>query len=227
MPALGLSCSMHNLVPRPGIKPGPPALGVQSQPLDHLGSPQRKDSKGNTLREGGREGVLFPFLHQGKSFPFICIYNYAAQGCQEQRESTERAEFPGRMVPQLEVPLRPWGTNALALLFTFTGCLHSQATGQSGDHLSHKPPPQSTFPHFPFLISTLFSPSETYRLPHGVTLETQKSFLFLSHWHLQIVTESVTRSWGNELKSRCLGPSPGWLTHNHWAVFKALQDSKV
>ena len=170
---------MHNLVPRPGIKPGPPALGVQSQPLDHLGSPQRKDSKGNTLRKGGREGVLFPFLHQGKSFPFICIYNYAVQGCQEQRESTEGAELPGRMVPQPEVPLRPWGTNALALLFTFAGCLHSQATGQSRDHLSHKPPPQSMFPHFPFLISTLFSPSETYSFAAWNDLGNTKVFLIL------------------------------------------------
>ena len=37
--ALGLSCGMWDLVPQPGIKPGPPALGVWSQPLDHQGSP--------------------------------------------------------------------------------------------------------------------------------------------------------------------------------------------
>ena len=28
--ALGLSCSMWDLVPRPGMKPGPPALGARS-----------------------------------------------------------------------------------------------------------------------------------------------------------------------------------------------------
>ena len=39
--AVGLSCSMWGLVPWPGIKPGPPALGARSpQPLDHQGSPR-------------------------------------------------------------------------------------------------------------------------------------------------------------------------------------------
>ena len=33
-----LSSDMQDLVPWPGIEPGPPALGVWSQPLDHLGS---------------------------------------------------------------------------------------------------------------------------------------------------------------------------------------------
>ena len=35
-----LVCGMWNLVPWSGIKPGPPALEVWSQPLDHQGSPQ-------------------------------------------------------------------------------------------------------------------------------------------------------------------------------------------
>ena len=30
----GLSCSMWDLVPWPGIEPGPPALGAQSLPPD-------------------------------------------------------------------------------------------------------------------------------------------------------------------------------------------------
>ena len=30
LPALGLSCSMWGLIPRPGIKPESPALGAQS-----------------------------------------------------------------------------------------------------------------------------------------------------------------------------------------------------
>ena len=32
------SCSMWDLVPGPGIEPGPPALGAQSLPLDHQAS---------------------------------------------------------------------------------------------------------------------------------------------------------------------------------------------
>ena len=35
-----LNCSMWDLVPRPGIKPVPLAMGTQSQPLDHQGSPE-------------------------------------------------------------------------------------------------------------------------------------------------------------------------------------------
>ena len=38
---LMLSWGMWDLVPPPGIEPGPPALGVQSQPLDHQGGPQQ------------------------------------------------------------------------------------------------------------------------------------------------------------------------------------------
>ena len=34
-----LSCGMQDLIPWSGIKVGPPALGAQSQPLDHNGSP--------------------------------------------------------------------------------------------------------------------------------------------------------------------------------------------
>ena len=44
LPAPGLSCSIQDLVPWPGIKPRPPALGVwsgraKSQPLHPQGSP--------------------------------------------------------------------------------------------------------------------------------------------------------------------------------------------
>ena len=35
----GLSCSMWDLVPWPGIKPRPHALGIRSWPWDHQGSP--------------------------------------------------------------------------------------------------------------------------------------------------------------------------------------------
>ena len=39
--ALGLSCSMWDLVPRPGIKPRPPAWGTQSlSHWTHQGSPR-------------------------------------------------------------------------------------------------------------------------------------------------------------------------------------------
>lgn len=33
------SCGMRDLVPQSGIESRPPALGAQSQPLDHQGSP--------------------------------------------------------------------------------------------------------------------------------------------------------------------------------------------
>ena len=40
--APGLSCSIWDLVPSPGIEPGPPALGAQSvSQFDHQGSPNR------------------------------------------------------------------------------------------------------------------------------------------------------------------------------------------
>ena len=38
--APGLSCGMWDLVPWPGMKPGSPRIGSESQPLDHLGSPE-------------------------------------------------------------------------------------------------------------------------------------------------------------------------------------------
>ena len=37
MPAL--HCGIWDLIPWPGIEPGPPALSVESEPLDHQGSP--------------------------------------------------------------------------------------------------------------------------------------------------------------------------------------------
>ena len=37
---------MRDLAPCPGIEPRPPALEVQSQPLDHQGSPNHSDLKG-------------------------------------------------------------------------------------------------------------------------------------------------------------------------------------
>ena len=53
--ALGLSCGMWELVPQPGIKPGPPALGVWS--LSHW-----------TTREVPGYSVLMKF------FPVIKVY---------------------------------------------------------------------------------------------------------------------------------------------------------
>ena len=50
------SCGMWDLVPRPGIKPGPPPPRIgsaESQPLDHQGSPQKINIFCLLHKEGG------------------------------------------------------------------------------------------------------------------------------------------------------------------------------
>ena len=56
LPAPGLSCSMQDLVPWPGTKPRPPALGVwsgraESRPLYSQGSPWGIFNEGSSRRQ--------------------------------------------------------------------------------------------------------------------------------------------------------------------------------
>ena len=65
LPGSGLSCCMWNLVPRPEIEPGPPALGVQSpghwtsREVPQLFFMQRSDKRVQTVKAAGAKALAF------------------------------------------------------------------------------------------------------------------------------------------------------------------------
>lgn len=167
----------------------------------HISKQQRKGSKSNTQRKG-KEGVLFPFWHQGKSY-FLLVFALSLLGNEGTAKNALRESYLGEQLPKPGAGRAPV-VQAPGPFFLLAGCSTSRATGQSqggcllsltntlldpGSHgfLSSSPPP-----------SLSLKPTVFLRWSH---LGNTKPFLFLSHQNPQIVQEGVTRSWGTELKN--------------------------
>ena len=72
---LGLSCSMGDLLPWPGIEPRAPCIGsMEPQPLDHQGSPKTLSFKGDHLW-GHSYWTLAPYCFNGANIKIIHFLN--------------------------------------------------------------------------------------------------------------------------------------------------------